>query len=654
MESTDMVQKNIERLEAIFPNVITEMRDEDGAFKKGVNFELLKQELSNDVVDGEECYDFTWVGKKSAMVEGNTPIRKTLRPCMEDSKEWEKTGNLYIEGDNIDVLKLLQESYLNSIKMIYIDPPYNTGQDSFIYPDNFKIDNDEYEGQIEYRDEEGNIQFRQNNSANPRFHSDWCSMLYSRLKLAQNLLTEDGVIFISIDDNEVVNLRKLCNEVFGEDNFVGLFTIQSNPRGSQASKYLANVHEYICMFGKNIGELALKGFKKSEKNISEYSLTDEKGKKYRLLGLRQRGGAWKREDRPNMYYPVYVDPSNGGVSLEKDNSFCIEVLPKRPTGEESRWTWGKQKFLTDIHFLRGKAINRKGEDNAWDIFRIDYLETEEGEVKSTKVKTMWIEKEINYQNGRNDIKELFSNSEIFDFPKPKYLLEQLIRMVDFQEEDIVLDFFSGSGTTAHAVMQLNAEDGVNRKYIMVQLPELTNEKSEAYKAGYKNICEIGRKRIHCAGKKILKDNKDKDNVGDLGFRVLKLDSTNMKDVYYAANEYSQSMIEGLESNIKEDRTDLDLLYGVLLDWGLPLSLSHKTEEIDGVSVHTVDSGSLVACFAEKISENVVREIAKRQPLRVVFRDSSFATSQGKINLLEIFKQFFKCNDEEVKNRVKVI
>jgi len=648
MESIDMVQKNIERIGELFPNVITEMEGDDGRLKKGINFELLKQELQDYVVDGEEHYEFTWVGKKSAIVESNMKTRKTLRPCIEESKDWETTQNLYIEGDNLEVLKLLQESYLNSIKMIYIDPPYNTGND-FIYRDNYRIDKNDYEDQIGLFDEEENRLFK-NTETNGRFHSDWCSMMYPRLKLAYNLLSEDGVIFISIDDNEVVNLKNLCNEVFGESNFVGLFTIQSNPRGSQASKFLANVHEYICMFAKNINKLALKGFDKSEKNISEYSLTDEKGKKYRLLGLRQRGGAWKREDRPNMYYPIYVNPQNGNVSLEKDDSFCIEVLPKRPTGEESRWTWGKEKLLKDITLLRGKQINRSGEENTWDIFRMDYLETKDGEIKSTKVKTMWIEKEINYQNGRNDIKGLFSNSDIFDFPKPVYLLKQLIRMIEFRINDVILDFFSGSATTAHAVMQLNAEDGGNRKFIMVQLPEECDEKSEAYKAGYRNVSEIGKERIRRAGEKIKEDNKDMENIDklDTGFRVLKVDSTNMKDVYYAANEYNQDMLAELESNIKEDRTNMDLLYGVLIDWGLPLSLNHRIEKIENITVHfydcPIDDGelltnncSLAACFEEKIPENVVREIAKRQPLRAVFRDSSFVDSPGKINVEEIFR-----------------
>lgn len=568
-----------------------------------------------------------------------------MRPCIEESKDWETTANLYIEGDNLDVLKLLQESYLNSIKMIYIDPPYNTGND-FIYRDNFKIDKDDYEEKIGLFDEDENQLFL-NSETNGRFRSDWCSMIFPRLKLASNLLTDDGVIFISIDDNEVDNLKKICNEIFGVENFVGLFTIQSNPRGSQASKYLANVHEYIYMFAKNINQLALKGFKKSADNLSEYSQTDEKGEKYRLLGLRQRGGAWKRADRPNMFYPIYVNPSNGNVSLEKNDNFYIEVLPKRPTGEESRWTWGKEKFLTDINLIKGKTVNRISEDNSWDIFRIDYLETEYGEIKTTKVRTIWIEKEINYQNGRNDIKSLFFNSEIFDFPKPIYLLKQLIKMIDFNANEIILDFFTGSATTAHAVMQLNAEDDGKRKFIMVNLPEPCSEDSEAFKAGYKNICEIGKERIRRAGDKIneeiIKNNKqlkmgeEEKQPIDIGFRVLKVDSTNMKDVYYAAGQYNQQMLTGLESNIKEDRTDLDLLYGVLLDWGLPLSLSHKIEQIENVKIHTVDEGSLVACFADKVSENVVREIAKRQPLRVVFKDSSFASSPEKINIEEIFK-----------------
>jgi len=638
MESVDMTQKNIERVGALFPNVITEMQDENGNIKKGINFELLKQELSNNVVDGEECYDFTWVGKKASILEGNAPIRKTLRPSKDESKDWENTGNLYIEGDNLDVLKLLQESYLNSIKMIYIDPPYNTGND-FIYKDNFTMDKSKYDEQIGLLDEEENRLF-QNNESNGRFHSDWCSMLYPRLKLAHNLLTDDGVIFISIDDNEIRNLRNICDETFGEINFIAQIAVQLNPRGRNLDKYIAKTHESIVVYAKNYDNRnTMFGVPKEGKMVDEYNKEDDHGE-YRSTGLRNRNQSFNPTTRPNLYYPLYVNPSNQTISLEKNESYTDEVWPDAPGGIKTCWTWAKPKVKSKNHLL---LAERTGDE--WRIYRKDYMLDESGVMATTLIKSLWTDKEINNDYGKKSIKDLFGSS-VMDFPKSPDLIKKLI-IPSVKDKGIILDFFSGSATTAHAVMQLNVENGGNRKFIMVQLPEVCDEKSEAYKAGYKTICEIGKERIRRAGDKIneeiiknnaqLKIGEDSKLPVDTGFRVLKVDSTNMKDVYYAANDYSQLMLAGLESNIKEDRTDLDLLYGVLLDWGLPLSLSHKIEEIDGVSVHTVDEGSLVVCFADKVSESLVREIAKRQPLRVVFRDSSFANSPDKINVKEIFK-----------------
>lgn len=616
MESVDMTQKNIEKIGKLFPNVITEIRDENGNLKKGINFELLKQELSGDVVDGEECYDFTWVGKKGAIIEGNAPIRKTLRPCIEESKDFESTGNLFIEGDNLDVLKLLQESCLNSIKLIYIDPPYNTGND-FLFNDSFKMDQDEYNEETGYFDDDGNIRFKKNEKTNPRYHSDWCSMLYPRLKLAHNLLTEDGVIFISIDDNEVDNLRKICNEVFGEDNFVAQLIWKS--RQNKDNRNLTGVsidHEYIVAYSKSRDYRALKG---SDRNVSAYKNPDDDPRgdwtSANMVGM------LSENQRPNCHYDL-INPATGinygkpkmGWRYDK-NTMSQLIAEDRilwPTSEDGRPR--RKVFLNE---LSGSLAGFSS------IIGLD----------------------IYTRNGTLEIEQLLTK-RYFDFPKPSKLIKELIKQTT-DSNSIVLDFFPGSATTAHAAMELNGEDGGNRKFIMVQLPETIDETSEACKAGYKNICEIGKERIRRAGDKINEDIIKKNSrlkVGeeakplvDIGFRVLKVDSTNMKDVYYAANEYSQSMLAGLESNIKEDRTDLDLLYGVLLDWGLPLSLNHKIEEIEGVSVHTVDEGSLVACFAQKISEGIVREIAKRQPLRVVFRDSSFTNSPDKINVEEIFK-----------------
>lgn len=637
MESIDLTQKNIEKIGALFPNVITEMRDENGKLKKGINFEKLKQELSGDVIDGEECYDFTWVGKKAAIVEGNTPIRKTLRPCLEESKNWESTENLYIEGDNLDVLKLLQESYLNSIKMIYIDPPYNTGND-FIYRDNFAIDKEEYEEQIGLYDDEDNRLFK-NTETNGRFHSDWCSMMYPRLKLAHSLLSEDGVIFISIDDNESDNLRKICSEVFGPNNFVADLTIVNNLKGRNDKKYIARANERMLMFVKS-QQFSENGLELDDKVLSEYKEHDEKGQ-FRLLELRKRGGPDTRKERPNMYYPFYVNEETGAVSLERTTYYSIEAYPVKSDGEDGRWRWGRNTAAENINYLLGRKVGNK-----YNIYEKDYLESDDG-ARRVRPKSVLSGAQYSTDVATKEYRALMGKID-FSNPKPVALLTDLIIYATYPNENaVILDFFSGSSTTAHAVFNANSIDSGNRKFIMVQLPEKTDEKSEAYKAGYINICEIGKERIRRAGDKINEEiakknaqlglGEEEKPLVDIGFRVLKVDSTNMKDVYYAANEYNQNMLLDLESNIKEDRTDLDLLYGVLLDWGLPLSLKHKIEEIDGVAVHTVDEGSLVACFADKVSENIVREIAKRQPLRVVFRDSSFASSPDKINVEEIFK-----------------
>ena len=501
MQTKNLANENYEKLAALFPNAVTESTDENGNVVRAIDKDILMQEINCKVVEGrEERYQFTWPDKKQAILTANAPINKTLRPCREESVNFDTTENLYIEGDNLEVLKLLQETYLGKIKMIYIDPPYNTGND-FVYEDDFAQDASDYIANSGQTDEEGN-RLVANTESNGRFHTDWLNMMYPRLKLARDLLSDDGVIFISIDDNEIENLSKICNEIYGESNFIGRMTLLSNPRGSQNSKNLSYVHESILVYAKSSGELNIGGIKKSEESLSEFSEKDEDGKLYRLLGLRKRGGAWRKEDRPNMFYPIYVNPQNGKCSLNKDTEYCIEVIPQRPTGELSRWTWGKEKFSEEKDRLIGKPINRSGDEGAWDIFRKDYKDNPDGVEKTTKLKTMWIEKETNYQNAKNEIKALFGNSELFDFPKPTYIVSRLLTIIA-DKDSIILDFFSGSATTAHAVMQLNAEDGGNRKFIMVQLPEITDEKSEAHKAGYKNICEIGKERIRRAGNQLL-------------------------------------------------------------------------------------------------------------------------------------------------------
>lgn len=618
-ETPDLTQQNIDRIAELFPSAITETKDENGKLKRAINFTVLKQLLSDEVVDGEECYEFTWVGKKQSIIEGNRPIRKTLRPAKEESKNWDTTENLYIEGDNLEVLKLLQNSYLNSIKMIYIDPPYNTGND-FIYRDDFKVSREEYEDEIGVYDEVDNRLFK-NTETNGRFHSDWCSMMYPRLQLARNLLSDDGVIFISIDDNEVDNLRKICDEVFGESNFVAQLIWERAYSPKNDAKFISNSHDYVLFYAKNINIF----------QIGRLRRTDEANARYRNLDNDPRG-VWKPSDmsvktyNPEYDYPItlpsgrIIEPPTGRCWRQSKKSYEERVKDNRIWfGADGNSIPQIKRFLSELKFdgMAPQSI----------MFYKDVGHSQEGAKEVTKL----------------------LNAGAFDGPKPVRLLRRLLTLANLQEDAIILDFFSGSSTTAHAVMQLNAEDGGNRKFIMVQLPEETDEKSEAYKAGYKNICEIGKERIRRAGKKIEEELEAKSNKGDLfddekevktvdtGFRVLKVDDTNMKDVYYSAGEYNQQMLLNLESNIKEDRNDLDLLYGVLLDWGVPLSLPHSTETIDGKRVHFVNEDNLVACFEDSISETVVREIAKRKPERVVFRDSSFSSSPEKINVTEIFK-----------------
>ena len=645
MESPDLTAQNIEKLAALFPNCITEAPDGRGGIQRAVNFELLKQMLSPNVIDGDEAYEFTWVGKKASIVEANKPIRKTLRPCPEESKDWDTTENLYIEGDNLEVLKLLQESYLGKVKMIYIDPPYNTGND-FIYADDFMRSQEEENAQMGMYDEDKNRLFK-NTDTNGRFHSDWCSMIYSRLLLARNLLTEDGVIFISIDENEIINLRKICNEVFGSEQFIAQITLLCNPKGRSQDKYIANCHEYLLIYSKAVLPAGSVSIPKTKEDIEkDYPLFDESGKPYRELELRNTHRDFGRFNRQNLWYPLYV---------QADGSVCLEPLPNTEAvypvwddGFEGCWTWGKEKATKEMHLLIGKRTSGKMK-----IYRKAYAYDEDS-VPLKQVKSIWNDNAFFTEKGQNVANRLFgAKAKLFQSPKSVALIRQCTLMAQ-EKEAIILDFFSGSATTAHAVMQLNAEDGGHRKFIMVQLPEKCDEASEAYKVGYKNICEIGKERIRRAGDKIKSESPMTTQDLDIGFRVLKLDDTNMKDVYYAPDDYDQGRLAGLESNIKDDRTDLDLLFGCLIDWGLPLSLPYKSEQIDGCTVHTYNDGDLIACFDANVPESVVKEIAQRKPLRAVFRDAGFASSPEKINVFEIFKFYMPEDADDIGKRVKVI
>lgn len=629
MESPDLTQRNVEAIGALFPNCITETRGADGAIRCAINFDILHQMLSADVAEGSEVYEFTWVGKKSAIVEASRPIRKTLRPCKEDSVDWDTTENLYIEGDNLDVLKLLQESYLDKVKMIYIDPPYNTGHD-FIYRDSFAHTQAEEDEQMGMFDEETGNRLFQNTDGNGRFHSDWCTMIYSRLLTARNLLSNDGIICISIDENEITNIRKICDEVFGQSQFVAQITLLCNPKGRSQDKYIANCHEYLLIYSKTELPSGSVSIPKSDEEIgADYPLFDENGHRYRELELRNTHRDFGKFNRPKLYYPIYVK-HDGTVSLEKIES-AIEVYPDWDDGFQGCWTWGVEKASAEISLLVGKMVNGKMK-----IYRKAYAYSDE-ERPLKQVKSIWQDKAFFTEKGQTIFNALFgSKGKIFQSPKSVDMIKQCILMSQAKDA-IVLDFFSGSGTTANAVMQLNAEDGGTRKFIMIQIPEECSKDSEAFKAGYSTICEIGKERIRRAGSKIKGGSPLTTQGLDVGFRVFKLADSNMRDVYYGAGEYSQVMLSELESNIKPDRTDMDLLFGCLLEWGLPISLPYTSESIGGCTVHTYNDGDLIACFDDNVPETVIKGIASRHPLRAVFRDSSFASSPERINVEEIFK-----------------
>ena len=610
MESIDMTVQNIEKIGALFPNCITETKDANGKLKKAINFDLLRQMLSGDVIEGDEAFEFTWVGKKASIVEANKPIRKTLRPYKEESVNWDSTENLYIEGDNLAVLKLLQESYLGRVKMIYIDPPYNTGHD-FVYPDSFVMDNEDYSEGTGYRDENGNINYsRENSVTSGKYHSDWCSMIFSRLLLARNLLSDDGLIFISINEIEQANLEEICNEVFGSENHITTFVWKNKYGPGAFTKGVASLHEFILCYGKNYPsnvEATL-----SDEEMSKYKMTDDK---FEIRGgyITQPLATRSKDDRPNLVYPLI---HNGK-----------EIWPN------TQWIWEKKR-LYDA-YDRGEVVVNEKNGNYSVRFK-QYLKDEHGVVR--KGKPLSLLTFCFNQDGTKEMEELLGRG-VVDFPKPTELIKYFLslRINEKEDEDfIVLDFFSGSASTADALMQLNAEDGGKRKFIMVQVAEKCPQGSVADKQGYQTIPEIGKERIRRAAKKIAEEHPDA--MFDGGFRVLKLDDTNMKDVYYAPADYQQNFLDQLESNIKEDRTDLYLLFGCLLEWGLPLSLPYQSENIDGCTIHNYNDGDLIACFDENIPDSVIKAIAKRQPLRVVFRDSSFAGSPTKINVTQIFKE----------------
>ena len=660
LETKDLVAENVQKIANLFPNCVTEKETADGRLEKAINWKMLKQMLKGKVIDGEEAYEFSWVGKKAAIVEANKPIRKTLRPCKEESKNWDTTENLYIEGDNLEALKLLQESYLGKVKMIYIDPPYNTGHD-FIYNDTYTISNDEYAENIEAVDDNGYKMFK-NTDTNGRFHSAWCSKIYSCLLLARNLLTKDGIIFISIDDREESNLREICDELFGNINFVGSVILKTATDNNPRQIYTE--HEYILCYSR-------------EKNLlSPWYSRNEKAMLIKDEYLKLKSEYEDDVDRIQEELRLWIKKNKKELKgvTHYDN---VDEKGVFHDGDIANTTFGGYEYDV-IHPVTGKVCKMPAKgyrfpettyeemrDNGDIVFGDD--ETTLIKPKKRLENAKDVLRSIIYEDGRSSTKkfENLLDRDVFSNPKSTTVLARIFNFV-LSENDIVIDFYSGSASTAEAILELNVEHNKNVKYIMVQIPsdlDVEMKKSDAKeKKTIKNaiafldnigkrhtICEIGKERIRRAGDKIMADNADKEGIADLdiGFRVLKVDSSNMNDVYYGAEDYSQQLLLQMENNIKSDRTELDLLFGCIVDWGLELSCPYASTEIEGYIVHNYNDGDLVACFAENIPESVIKAIAKMEPMRAVFRDSGFADSPAKINVTEIFKRLSPDTDVRV-------
>lgn len=659
LSSVDGTQLNLEALYQIAPSCFTEVKDDrTGELRHVVNFKTLRQLLGDNAVeDADEMYQFTWPGKQEARREAARPTTKTLRPVVEDSVDWDNTQNLYIEGDNLEVLKLLQKSYMGKVKMIYIDPPYNTGND-FVYDDDFAVSQGDYDLFAGDVDELGN-RYRKNTDSNGRFHSDWCTMMYPRLMVARSLLTEDGVIFISIGQGEVTNIVKECDEIFGSTNRISIVSRLMKSGGGKGQFFSPNV-EYIIIYAKSISNV--EGFREeiSEEVIKKLYTSIEtegvrKGEKYRPFGLYQSSLDPLRGCTNQRYYIEAPDgtlliPPGKTMPIKKEDGAMVAPKSK----EDKVWRWSRDRYLQEkannnIEFKKsdGVLIDSEGYPAKWNVYTKIWL-TDRQEEGATPVDiiTKW--------ENRQSAKELSELGIPFDFAKPIGLIRYLITLMPNTFNSIILDFFSGSSTTAHAVMQLNAEDGGKRKYIMVQLPEETPEDSEARKSGYNTIPEIAKERIRRAGKKIKEESPLVTQNLDTGFRVFRLADSNFEEVKKAPAEYDQSQLDLFLNNVKSDRTDLDLLFGAMLSWGVQLSLPMTSEEVDGKMIYSVNDGDLVACFAEDITETIIKTMADKQPLRVLFRDSCFGRDDAKINVFETLKQLLDWSEEEAMKNIKVI
>jgi len=625
--SADILTEQIERLKDLFPEAVTEGK---------VDFEKLKATLGEIVDARPDRYSFAWAGKRDAIRLLQVPSRATLKPCSEESVDWETTKNVFIEGENLEVLKLLYKSYAGRVKMIYIDPPYNTGND-FIYPDNFADPLDTYLKLTGQKDAEGNL-LTSNPETSGRYHSVWLSMMYPRLFVARQLLREDGVICVSTDDHEVGNLRAAMNEIFGEENLIGQITILSNPRGRQSERFLATVHEYLLVFAKNALECVISGMSLTEEQLNAYKYEDENGRRYRLLGLRQRGAASRREDRPLMFYPLYVDPATGGVCVEQTDRFKIKVLPRKSTGEDSRWGWSKEKVAKNLHRIEARLVSTRDE---WDVFFRDYLESPEGQRRTRKFRTLWDDKAVNYQNGTSEIKVLFG-SAVIEYPKPTGLLAKVVQMCD-DPDGVFLDFFAGSCATADAILRLNRSDGSNRQVMVVQLPEPTPNDSVARKEGYATIADIGKERIRRVIKKLKGEArgqeelfKDRETPEDLGFRVFKLAESNYRQWRGVEDKDGEKYAEEMylfTDPLLPGWTPEDVVWEVALKEGYSLpSTVEELKEVKGNRVWRVtdaDRGqSFHVCLDDKIKDGTVKALKLRKEDLFVCRDAALTDEQA--------------------------
>ncbi len=643
MCSLDNVARNVEKIGELFPNAVTEVV-RGGKAERAIDFDVLRQELSDAVVEGrEERYQFTWPDKKKAVLAANAPVSAALRPVVAESVGRDGTAggfdskNLYIEGDNLEVLKLLRETYLGRVKMIYIDPPYNTGGD-FIYNDDFAQEAGEYMKNSGQFDEEGN-RMEKNLESNGRFHTDWLNMIYPRLKVAKDLLAEDGVIFISIDDGEACNLRKVCDEIFSANNFVADLSVVNNLKGRNDKKYIARANDRIVMYVKS-QNYSEHGLPLTEDILGDYKEEDKKGK-FRLLELRKRGGQDTRKDRPNMYYPFYVNPHTGDVSLEQSSTFSCVALPIKSNGIDGRWRWGQETARKNIQDITARKVGTK-----YNIYEKDYLESDEG-ARRVRPKSVLSGASYSTDVATKEYRMLMGDID-FSNPKPVSLLKDLIIYATNPTENaIVLDFFSGSATTAHGILCANSLENGNRKFIMIQLPEICKEDSEEFKAGYKNICEIGKERIRRAGKKIREENPLTTQDLDIGFRCLRLDTSNMKDVYYRPDELQQGDLFDSVDNVKEDRTPEDLLFQAMLELGAPLSAKIERKELGGREVFCVEDDYLLACFDGDVTDETAAAMAKMKPQYAVLRDNSMKSDSVAVN----FEQIFRTYSPDTKLRV---